>query len=932
MESDLSEINNEANTLITQTSNIIKNIHNHDNAAQLAHLSMMIPKLDDVISRYKPFFPDSIQFCNDEQFMNIANQRIKSFLRNRRETILSMYEKTFAHYHHLLDDLTSQIVKTSISIKTIQENSSVEIEKRIEEMKQKFEAQYEEIRESNKKELEKLEKKIDQNVNGIDSRVGEEDQRLQQHYEKLLQSKKESLKMTQSAYEKAKSEVDETTASAQAEINSIVTKNNEILKEHGKSVMSTLVDEEKKVTELQEKVDQITEEYNKVAPELDKKWQDKENELLAKFKEEDEQFELKKEENESLLKSTQKEIDEYNLAISNIQIESDEAIDQAKRENEKKLQNMVINRKSQIEEEVKLRKEKYKGRIHHLKDALKKLGQQLENDENALKERIRDKSNSHQDRVKKIEEEHHQAVMSIMSEIEETKSEISKIKKEWQEEREKIENDSNKQLFELQRKSENSKKYFEIKFERLRKELHLVLQENAKIFDRLSKDNDDLLSLKLKHREEESQLTSRLQEKMKAESEEKIKAKVDELRKKHLTEREKIMAEINSARETETGLDKMYNDALNESKKEPDRLFNSFTSKESIKGMNEEEANDSKWKKEIFLDIKVLKEEEATALTELCQTKDEFKSAVDKALILREKLTKTSKFYTDEVEKAKNQNEDELMELRQNIIEKQKEISELEKQYEENEIELNRKSRLVEKAEDKLNDLRNRLSKDKELIKEKIINNYQPLISSQKEKSNSLAKQISELSNELQLEIEMKKQELLLLEASNAAMIDSIRKESEEIINNFKDQLAPQLKEEEDNYNDELFKEEELKIREINEKSANFQNDENRIDQENKEKLEEQLNLHKKEIDNINNECMKISKKISEKRLKVDQLNNSECKECQILQKSLKKIEKQLIAMQEEERDLVLTDKNHNETYKTFHNNLRKTLPPLRKY
>ena len=75
---------------------------------------------------------------------------------------------------------------------------------------------------------------------------------------------------------------------------------------------------------------------------------------------------------------------------------------------------------------------------------------------------------------------------------------------------------------------------------------------------------------------------------MKAESEEKIKAKVDELRKKHLTEREKIMAEINSARETETGLDKMYNDALNESKKEPDRLFNSFTSKESIKGINEE--------------------------------------------------------------------------------------------------------------------------------------------------------------------------------------------------------------------------------------------------------------------------------------------------------------------------------------------------------
>ena len=358
-DSKLSDIQSEANLLIHQTSSIIKSFNTEDNDSQIAHLSMMIPKLDEAISSYKPFFPESIQICGDEQFMNIANKSIKTFLRNRRETILTMYQKTFEHYHRALDELTSEIVKTSVSINTLKENSSTGIENQLSELKQKYEAEYERIKENNSKTLESLDQKINQKIGGMDSKVGDEDQRLKQHYEKIIKSKEESLKMTELAYEKAKNEVDATTIQAKAEIESIVTKNNEILNEHNKSVMSSLDDEEKKVNELQEKVQTVTAEFNKIAPEFDKKWQEKEKVLLEKFKEEDDQFSQKKSENDKLLELTEKQINEYNATMTNIQNEGEETLEKSKKELEEKLQNMIKNRQSQIDQEFKSRKEKY---------------------------------------------------------------------------------------------------------------------------------------------------------------------------------------------------------------------------------------------------------------------------------------------------------------------------------------------------------------------------------------------------------------------------------------------------------------------------------------------------------------------------------------------------------------------------------------------
>lgn len=929
--SSVKDINNEANTLINQTSSIIKSFTNNgNNDSQLSHLSMIIPKLDDVISRYKPFFPESIQICDDENFMSIANKSIKSFLRNRRDTILTMYQKTFEHYHRTLDELTSQIVKTSVTINTIKENSSTGIDNQISEMKQKFEEEIEKIKGNHTRTLEMLEKNIDQKIDGMDSKVGDEDQRLKQHYEKIIKSKEESLKMTEQAYEKAKNEVDETTSTAKAEIESIVSKNNDILEEHNKSVMSSLDDDEKKVNELQEKVEIATAEFNKIAPEFDKKWKEREKVLLEKFKQEDDEFSQKKSENDKLLIETEKQVSDYNETMNNIQNESQEIIEKSQNELEAKLNNLIQNRQNQIDQEVKSRKEKYKMKITQLKESLEKVANQSKADEEAMKGRIQDKADSHQDRIKNIKEEQTVFIENIKKEINEIRESTEKMRIQWDEERKNIETEFESHFNEIQEKRKYSQKYFEMKFEALRKELHHVLQDNAKIFNRLAQDNDDLLSLKLKHKEEEAEFQSKTQEILKAESDKKIKAKIDELKRKHTLEREKILSEIESARESETGLESKYNDALTESKKEPNKLINSFTQKELIEEINENES--MKWKNEFFDDVRSLKNEEAIVLQELFQSKDEFKEAVDKALVLREKLTTASKFYLEEVEKAKGKNEEQLNELKQIVTEKQKELNELEFLYDENEKELNRKAKLVEKAEDKLNDLRNKLSNEKKLIKQKIIDDYQPLISQEKEKSQLMVREITEITEELQNSIEFKKQELELIDASNLAMIEGIRKETAEKVDLFKEKMEEELRESEAVYIDQLIKEEEELLKSINEKFASFKLEEDRISQELKDRLIEQQESHKTQIAQLNDECMKIMTKNCEKKEKIAQISNLECNNCFILQKSIKKIEKQLIAMQEEERDLTLTDKNHNETYKTFHNSLRKTLPPLRKY
>lgn len=931
MNNDASDIIQESINLIEKTTSIIKSLNSNNNESQLNYLSIMIPKLDDIILQYKPFFPDSIQICDDDQFVNIANKTINLFLRNRKETILKMYQKTFEHYHHVLDELTSQIVKITMSLNAIKENSSTGFENQLSELKQQFEAEYEKIRENHNKQLEELNQKMDQKINGIGSKIGDEDQRLTQHYEKILKSKTESLQMTESAYEKAKNEVDETTSSAKKEIDSIVTKNNEILKEYNKSVMSNLVDEEKKVKELEEKVETITTELNKIAPIFNKKWEEREKELLTKFKEEDDQFALKKLEKDSLLRSTEKQIEEYNQAMNNIQSESQDTIEKSKNELEKKLQEKIQNRQNQIDQEVKLRKEKYKAKIRLLKESLQKLNKQSKTDEDAMKGRIQDKLDSHQDRIKKIKDDQTAFLLNIQKEINDTKEEYEKVKIEWEEERNKIENSSKEELAEIQNKIENSNKYFELKFEALRKELHHVLQDNAKIFNMIAKDNDDLLSLKLKHKEEEAEFSSKIQQKMKTESDLKIQQKIEELKAKHSAEREKLKLEIQTAGESESGLELKYKNALNESKSQPDRIFNQFSKSDIFEEMNEKESN--KWNKTEFLEgLKDLKNEEKIALEQLFQSRDEFKEAVDKALVLHEKLTETSKFYKEEVEKAKEKNEEQLNDLRQTIGEKQKELKELEFQFDENEKELNKKARLVEKAEDRLNDLRKKLSKEKDLIRQKIISDYQPLISKELEKSQLMVREITEITENLQNSINWKKHELELIEASNNAMIEGIRKETSEKVELFKEKLDEDLRESEAVFIDDLIKKEEELMKNVNEKMASFKLEEDRIEQELKDKLMDQQEFHKSQIDSLNEDYMKIVNKNCEKKEKISQLSNAECQNCFVLKKSIKKIEKQLITMQEEERDLTLADKNHNETYKTFNNNLRKTLPPLRKY
>ena len=67
------------------------------------------------------------------------------------------------------------------------------------------------------------------------------------------------------------------------------------------------------------------------------------------------------------------------------------------------------------------------------------------------------------------------------------------------------------------------------------------------------------------------------------------------------------------------------------------------------------------------------------------------------------------------------------------------------------------------------------------------------MISQEKEKSQLMVREITEITEELQNSIEFKKQELELIDASNLAMIEGIRKETAEKVDLFKEKMEEEV-------------------------------------------------------------------------------------------------------------------------------------------
>lgn len=923
--SSLNEIKEESHQLISQTITLISSIRENHESALPIHLQVLMPKLDNNIAKFKHFFPDKPTEKTDNGNKGIAQARIKQYLKTRKKNLDAMFEKTFAFYDQALTDLNKKVVKISSSFQTMTQNNETEVEAQLEELNRIFQIEYQEMLTSGQEAIDAYREKVEKSLASLTTRLDEEDQSVTEHYEQIYQSKVDSLKMTEAAYLQAKTNSDESTLSTKKEVEIVIANNNDILKKHNDSVMSTLVETEQQVKDLQRKVDEVNAKYKILVPEYENKWKQRQAELLAQFEQSDKEYQRNKESSLQQLAEVEQQMKEYNSIIKESQDQNINAIEQASIDLEAKLTNILEQRQHLIDEPSQKLKKQYKTKVNKLKENLKNIEAQAKAEEDAVLSRIQDKAQSHQEKMKQLKEEHEEFVKNITKEREEIKNNTIQLRIDWKKEKEKVSHDYKQEIIEVQQSCDKEDKYFQTKHAALTEELNRVREENKQLLSTISENEKEINEQKDKNLKDEEELTVTLAEQMKAEADERVKNRMTELRSKHQAERNKLMEEMKTAKQNEVQLQEKYQDAIQASQEDQNRIVSINASKDLI------QAKTNDWRKNFFISCKSLKDEEAKALKILEKAKLEFKESLERTFELREKLKKISDFYNSQIDTAQGKTEEELKELLQVLLSKEKEVNELERQINENQKELLRKTRQVEQAEDKINNLRRQLEQEKEKIKEQIQKDFKPLFENEKQKKDEWIEQIDNLRLELEYQVEYTQQCISLVDASNAAMQDGLRKESEQMVVRLKEQLLPELRKTESDVSDQLSIEEEN----IQQKCSDEVNSFSGIEKEADEKYEKKLNKlkaqHQKEVGILNDECMAILSSNYQKKEKYNQLNRLECEMCPRLKRSIKQLENQMIEYQEKARDLKLDDQNKKESYQKFHSYTLKSppLPPL---
>ena len=356
------------------------------------------------------------------------------------------------------------------------------------------------------------------------------------------------------------------------------------------------------------------------------------------------------------------------------------------------------------------------------------------------------------------------------------------------------------------------------------------------------------------------------------------------------------------------------------SKKKAGKLAPSYATQEFL------DSQIDKWREDYLIDTKNLKQEEAIALKKLEESKQEFQQAVQHMNVLRDKLAQTTKEYSEAIKQSETENEEELMKLKSVIEEKEKLLSQLEMEFEENEHELKRKARQIEAVEDKLLHLKEHLDQSKEQIRKKIKDEYQPLIRQAQKSNDEKINKLRELKNELELQLEYLKNDLFVVESANVAMEESLRKETADMIEKLKNELTQQCAVAEEEFSHRLNDKEVRKQEKIAKKLVHFEKEKQANIEEFEEAMNEMKIEHEKALEATNNECMQILSNNTEKKQKIASFANIKCDKCDVLQKHIKQLEKDIVKLQIQCRNCNLEESNNLNLYKTF----KPLLPPLK--
>ena len=956
----------ERRELINETFGILKSLKDH--VGKTSQITATIPRIDNLIMAQKDNFRQANQNKRNRQIGHLTKQKLLNFMNVKSENILKMFAKTFDTYQRSLDYLNERIDISSVGLTKGIENSKNDMEGALNDKRLELENQLKSLVEDYKMSLETMKSQVNSTTSQLNKKYDSEVERLTEHFEKIIAQREETFSLTSTSLSKAQADLEEATRQRETELRAVISKNNDVLETHSESMMSKLVGDEEKAAKLEKEFNEVFKTHSTLGPELDRQWREKSKKMKEEFQDEDDLFDMDIKQKKLMIEDLTRQLNEANSTYQAQKVEIDEKMQATVKIYEKNIQKIINDRPIEVEKAKKKAINEHKAKEQKMLDMLQNMRSKIEADAEQMRSKINDKTSAHADKVHALEEEQRKVLAELEAEKQKYKDEMEEIKATWDSDKKKIIDGFEKDISDAKNKSATEQKYFEAKRDALQKELDNIIVENSKIEQEAAKNTNygEINEYDKKLRQAESDLES----KMRNEVNDKIKKAVDEkmleLKKQHDAEREKLLAQVKLLEDKERDVcdsianynaddvlplpSKIYktevrvsaqstgrkiaaipayrdpiptNDpgSISTSRKSTGRAIPSFATQQFL------DSQIDKWREDYLNDTKTLKQEQSYAMKQLEESKKEFQSAVKQISSLKEKLVRATEEYAVTIKESETKNESELKELQCVIEEKEKTISELELQFEENERELKRRARQIEAVEDKLTHLKEHLDEEKEKIRKKIKEEYQPLIFQEQKKSDEKEVKLRNLKNELEINLEFMKNDLFVVESANAGMEESLRNETREMVEKLKNELNAQCQQAEEEFSQRLADQEIAKQDRIAKRLEEYKKEEeDKVDQFNEEMnaIEEK---QQEDIQSINDYCINVLSENAEKKKEITELANVQCPKCNILQKNVKHLEKEIVQLQIQCRNANLENANNLSLYKTFKQQPK--LPPI---
>lgn len=916
------------------------------------NVSPFIPKIDELIFSQKDKFVNFHEIRAKSEISPVVQKKLLNFINVKKNSILKMYQKQVDQYLEGLKFISERLDASSEGLKKGIESTKNDLAGALSDKKVELEYQVKKSQDNHKDTLRQMEQKLVETQSSLVSKFDVEVEQLKEHFQKMIAQKEEAFALTQTSLSKTQADLKVLTDTRESELAAVKHKNNEILAQHRQEIMSKLAGDEKKAAELEKEFKEVFKTHNSLGPEYDRQWRERQKKLKEDFADEDELYEADVKLLNMKIEDLQRQIETADTTYQSQRVTMEDQKQNQAAIYEKYIQDIINRRPNDVEDARKKIEEDFQTKLAKLNEALQDLKDKNEQEAEAMRKRINDKSGSSSDKLAVLREEQNRVLQEFEEEKQKIRDETEAIRATWDEDREKIKTQMAANIEAIQKKSEREEKYYESKIAALKAELAAIIDENSQVENNTM---NDVAEYEKELQAQETLLENELQNELNKKVQAAVEAKIAELRREHEEEQRRLE---NQMRQLESQLSELSiprvsvitNDSPMNSNPYRDsgvKKVQSMMTKFNPESQNQLSSNrtpvttarvrpsfatqqfiDSqldKWRKDFLADTKEMRAEQTRALRLLEESKNDFQAAVDHINKLKQKLEVTTVEYNSAVNESEKKSEQELNSLKVIVDEKEKQISELETQFEVNEHELKKRAKQIEAVEDKLQHLKEHLDQSKEQIQKKITEEYQPMILSEKQKTDERMAQLHEIQTQLELQLEFMKNDLFVVESANAAMEDTLRGETSSMVERLKNDLNKELSAAEAKYSQLLRTKEAKHMNEIKAKLQQLEDDEkNKVSDFEAEmkKLEEQ---HQEELHQINDLCMRVMTENSDKRQQLSDYYNIVCDRCPVLAKHMKHLEKEIVKLQLACRDVKLSDENNKHLYKTF----KPTLPPL---